>query len=70
MKAEDLLSLPWKHVTDWSGLGKTWVNDFGFCETDESDMNLFIHNICREIAQKTKISYEEVEASCIKEEKQ
>lgn len=61
MKAEDLLSLPWKHVEDWSDLYAT-AEDARFiaCEVREADVDHFVDWICEQIAQKTKIPEDEV----------
>lgn len=67
MKAEDLLSLPWKHVKDWSDLDAS-VESVGFVEgrtsiffkVCEGDVNLFVDWICKQIAQKTKIPKDKV----------
>lgn len=62
MKAEDLLSLPWKHVEDWSDLSASAEDARSIvCKVREADVNLFVDWICERIAQKTKIPKDEVE---------
>lgn len=61
MKAEDLLSLPWKHVEDWSDLSASAEDARSIvCKVHEADVNLFVDWICERIAQKTKIPEDEV----------
>ena len=61
MKAEDLLSLPWKHLEDWSDLSASAEDARSIvCEVCKADVDLFVDWICEQIAQKTKIPKDEV----------
>lgn len=61
MKAEDLLSLPWKHVKDWSALSATDDDERSpYSYVRKADVNNFVDWICEQIAQKTKIPKDEV----------
>lgn len=62
MEAKDVLSLPWKKVTDWSELSESykdsWYEKYFVCA---EDVNVFIENVYRDIARKLNIPYEQLE---------
>ena len=62
MEAKDVMSLPWKKVTDWSELSASyedrWREKYFVCAVD---VNVFIENVYRDIARKLNIPYEQLE---------
>ncbi len=57
MEAKDVMSLPWKQVTDWSELSASIENWIGDRFVGETDVNVFVENVYRDIARKLNIPY-------------
>ena len=58
MEAEDVLQLPWKQVTDWSGLKVTFqCGRFTICE---DDVETFVYFIFSDIARILRIPYDQL----------
>ena len=68
MEAKDVITLPWKKVKNWSELPAS--EDYGsiyyVCETD---VDIFVENIYRDISRKLNISYEELRPILVEENK-
>lgn len=60
MEAKDVLSLPWKKVTDFSDLSETYVDLVGDSYVCKTDVDVFIENIYRDISRKLNIPYEDL----------
>ena len=60
MEAKDVLSLPWKKVTDFSDLSETYVDLVGDSYVCKTDVDVFIKNIYRDISRKLNIPYEDL----------
>lgn len=65
MEAQDVMSLPWKKVTDWSELSASHeeqsIFDGGYYVC-ERDVDAFIENLFRDIARQLKTPYEQLES--------
>ena len=58
MEAKDVLQLPWKKVTDWSGLTATCKGrHFAICE---DDLDTFVDFIFSDISRKLQIPYDQL----------
>ncbi len=55
MDAKDVRKLPWTKLTDWTELPATYTAD-GF--VGETDIDVFLENVYRDISRKLNISYE------------
>ena len=60
MEAKDVLNLPWKKVTDFSDLSATYEDPCGYHYVCETDVDVFIENIYRDISRKLSIPYEDL----------
>lgn len=60
MEAKDVMSLPWKPVTDWSDLSASSTNKKGRYCIGQADVDIFVENIYRDICRKLNISYDEL----------
>lgn len=57
MRAKDVYSLPWKHVTDWSNLTASTESTTGKYMVGIIDINIFVENIYRDISCELNIPY-------------
>ena len=57
MRAKDVYSLPWKHITDWSNLTASTESPTGKYMVGIIDINIFVENIYRDISCKLNIPY-------------
>lgn len=67
MEAKDVKKLPWKQVTDWSALSATnenWKGEHFVCETD---VNVFVENVYRDISRQLNIPYEQLQPILVAE---
>lgn len=68
MEAKDVMSLPWKKVTDWSDLSASdedrWSGKYFI---GEADVDVFVENVFREIARKLNIPYEHLKPILVAE---
>lgn len=60
MEAKDVRNLLWERVTDWSELSASASGWFACCVC-ETDVDIFVENIYRDISRKLQISYEQLE---------
>lgn len=60
MEEKDVTSLSWKKVTDWSELSATYENRWGECFVSETDVDVFVENVYRDIARQLNIPYEQL----------
>lgn len=60
MEAKDVTSLPWKKVTDWSELSASYENWLFGCYVTETDVNVFVENVYRDISRQLNIPYEQL----------
>lgn len=60
MEAKDVLNLPWKKVTDFGDLSTTYEDFLGYFYVCETDVDVFIENIYKDISRKLNISYEDL----------
>ena len=60
MEAKDVISLPWKKVTDWSELSASSEDCWGKYYVCATDVDIFVENIYRNISRKLNIHYEEL----------
>lgn len=58
MEVKDVTSLPWKKVTDWSELSASEIDFLGDRCVCETDVNVFVENVYRDISRKLNIPYE------------
>lgn len=66
MEAKDVISLPWKKVTDWSELSAS-NGCWGKCYVCDTDLNVFVENIYRNISRKLNINYEQLKPILVAE---
>ena len=67
MEAKDVRNLPWKQVTDWSGLAassRNWAGDRFVCE---ANVDVFVENVYRDIARQLNIPYEHLQPILVAE---
>ncbi len=58
MEAKEVLQLPWKKITDWSGLRATFNGQhFSICE---DELDTFLDFIFSDISRKLQIPYEQL----------
>lgn len=60
MEAKDVKSLSWRKVTDWSELSESYIGFLGLRYVCETDVNVFVENVFRDIARKLGIPYEQL----------
>ena len=61
MEAKDVKNLPWKRVTDWSGLSASNEDRLGNHFVCKVDVDVFVENVYRDIARKLNIPYEQLQ---------
>ncbi len=67
MEAKDVRNLPWKKVEDWSELSAShfnWRRNSFVCETD---VDMFVENLYRDIARQLNIPYEKLQPILVAE---
>ena len=67
MEAKDVKNLPWKQVTDWSGLSASNENQIGESFVCKADVDLFVENVYRDIARQLNIPYEQLQPILVAE---
>lgn len=60
MEPKDVIGLPWKKVTDWSELSASHEDVWGRYFVCETDVNVFVENIYRDISHKLNIPCEQL----------
>ncbi len=67
MEAKDVLELPWKKLKDWSDLSASYKDRWGVFYVCETDVDVFVENVYRDISRQLKISYTQLEPVLQKE---